>query len=1058
MSSANNVITDEKNKTVTIRQEAYTLEEGSYRKGYHHIIYATTVSVKKGFVNPGCNLTVYCARLVVDDGGGRIDVSGDNGAGYKEGARKDATTYKAGSRDGEDGGDGLEGPAGQNGGNVVIEAAHILGGTLEVISRGGKGGRAQDGGNGMDGKQPVDRNPTPRPQLVVVGHKWVETGPGRGVNQPVYDWGNDVKKIGKGGIAAYLLVTHQSERGLPGSSGGNAGLAGRPGNGGNGGSITVRSLSDQHVTIKTEVGSGDKGGVAKHGIPGKGSDGGLGAKYLYRSSVGFTEVDWEAFDESSGLDSVWNNQNTVIDHFSDLDVDRNYIVGEGKGKKLRVRADSGPGGRAGGYGRSGATNAPPIRSSDNGRAGSYINAKTDITGVAFRDVPYPYLLMLQRSATGALLNRDDEEAADILRWLMLLTADYKKVAPDAKQDSLDRQSLWYEAEQALLTRDRDDSAGKRAPRCAYKDIGGYSDFVEKLLDHIATQEENFKSYLKAEEKSSGRKTALDQSIKKAEDHVQHLTGAATTPGSILYYLEKEKQLKKAISALDVQVMDYKYKLDGMPRRLQEDIDGKIRENTALTVGTVLELVGMAAGVAINFAGAVGSLKEMVTKVKDFYKTTMELSTLGEILKEGIWKKEFTEVKDDLKKLLDTKEWEKLSKDTKTFIASVTDFQAKISAYDEIVKSRKTVEFEQDVLDVEASVLIFDTAKLELKKQRNEFEAFIRKFIDEYKEAQEWKHLFADYFDTSETRFDMLAHLADVQAERRELEYQRSVYERNLALLGEELNKLNFQPENFQADDVRTGLEANLNIALDQALNRIMDEGRAFTIWTLETHKFPRVPKNLTSKVLRTEFHDPVWGNIKTMLARIAIPPSRAFSGARFLWKREDYKQAFESFDKTGRITLSLPVDTQSNNYFERLIDAKVYLLGAKVKQGSPFYCVLRHRGISDFLNSNRQQVTCYQEPRAIQFSYVVDGEGDKAKPNYHYEDAIEHPFDDEKNLARIRYSPYATWEVEIIKNYGQDGRVYNQDIALNTTQAIELRGRAYFESFHVQPALRKQKE
>lgn len=140
----------------------------------------------------------------------------------------------------------------------------------------------------------------------------------------------------------------------------------------------------------------------------------------------------------------------------------------------------------------------------------------------------------------------------------------------------------------------------------------------------------------------------------------------------------------------------------MPKSLQEEIDGEIRKKTEMSFWTVLELVGMAAGVAINFAGAVGSLKEVVDKVKDFYKTTMELSTIGEILKEGIWKKEFTQVKEDLGKLLETKEWEKLSKDAKKFITSVTDFRAKIAAYDEIINSRKNVKFEFDTLDVEAN--------------------------------------------------------------------------------------------------------------------------------------------------------------------------------------------------------------------------------------------------------------------------------------------------------------------------------------------------------------------
>src|SRR5882724_2853791 len=143
MASTNNVITDETTKTVTIRQEAYTLEQGTFRKGYHHIIYATTVNVKKGFVNPGCDLTLYAARLVVDPAGGKIDVNGEDGAGYKEGDRVDANTAKGQSYDGGDGKEGDEGKPGQNGGKVDIHVAHILGVALEIVSRGGKGGRGR---------------------------------------------------------------------------------------------------------------------------------------------------------------------------------------------------------------------------------------------------------------------------------------------------------------------------------------------------------------------------------------------------------------------------------------------------------------------------------------------------------------------------------------------------------------------------------------------------------------------------------------------------------------------------------------------------------------------------------------------------------------------------------------------------------------------------------------------------------------------------------------------------------------------------------------------------
>ncbi len=36
------------------------------------------------------------------------------------------------------------------------------------------------------------------------------------------------------------------------------------------------------LTAKIDLGADERGGQAKHGEPGKGGDGGLGAKYLYQ--------------------------------------------------------------------------------------------------------------------------------------------------------------------------------------------------------------------------------------------------------------------------------------------------------------------------------------------------------------------------------------------------------------------------------------------------------------------------------------------------------------------------------------------------------------------------------------------------------------------------------------------------------------------------------------------------------------------------------------------------------------------------------------------------------
>src|SRR5690606_564175 len=145
---------------------------------------------------------------------------------------------------------------------------------------------------------------------------------------------------------------------------------------------------------------------------------------------------------------------------------------------------------------------------------------------------------------------------------------------------------------------------------------------------------------------------------------------------------------------------YRDRLQSMPTALQEEIDAAIRAKTQIDGGGALELIGTAAGGLTNFAGAAGSILSMVAKLRDFYTEALDLASWGEIFKDGIWNREFGEVKADLKALLDTDEWKNASKDAKTFATSVTDFWGKIEAYDEIQKSRKTVTFALDRVDIQ----------------------------------------------------------------------------------------------------------------------------------------------------------------------------------------------------------------------------------------------------------------------------------------------------------------------------------------------------------------------
>lgn len=1039
--------------TTVTRQESVTLDASMVRQGHNQIIYATTVTIKKGFVNPGRDLTIHAARVVVDSGGGTIDVSGAPGQGFAEGARRDGPGRKDNSYDGANGFDGQPGGGGAPGGNVTLYAESITGGKLEIASRGGAGGRAQDGGNGFAGAQPEPRVAVATPKLIVVDRKFEVSGPGRGVWKDVYGWGGDVQKIGSDWWGAELLVAHQAEGGLGGGNGGHAGLAGRAGDGGRGGAVTVRAFSKYSTTVRADAAGGAKGAAAKHGQPGRGAAGGLGGEYKYKSKFGFVDIDWSTWDGEKRWDEYWNTRNATVNRFKDLGVNSAYVLEDSGQKKLKARANSGVAGRGGGYGAGGGATAPRVETANDGPAGSFAQNALDASGAPFRDAPLAYALMLQRSAAAAEFDRDAERAAGILRWLMIVTAAYRHLPPDPSDEAKQRQAIHLDAEQALLTRTRDATAADRAARCAQTDIAQYSTFVDKSLEHAEHQEDLLAGYQRAAEKLAERKRALDDAIADAEEHARQLTGDSLTPGSILYYQAKEQELKESIGTLDLQLVDYRYRLEHMERALQDEIDAKIRAESAMSVWTVLEFVGMAAGIAMNFASAAGSIKTMIDKVKDFYKTSLDLDTVGEILKDGIWNREFSVVKSELAAFLETKEWEKVDKARKAFVTSVTDFQAKIAAYDAILASRKTVSSPIDPLDVQASVLVFDTAKLGLKKQRTDFEAFIVKFLEEYEEARTWKHLFTDYFDTADTRFDMLAHLADVQASRRDLEYQLRVQQRTLALLTSQRSALDFDPAAFDADDVRTSLEASLNLAIGHALDRIHDEQRAYAIWTLQTHRFPALPANVDAKKLRAKFHEPLWEKINDALSKATLPAHRDFGDTPFVWTRAEYPAEFDQFDTTGRMIVTVPADPESNIYFERLTDAKVLLRGARIAADSAFYCTLKHHGISHFVDRDRGIVTCYQQPRSIEFSYRLVGD----VPDYAYEGAIRQSFDAPDGIARIRYSPYATWEIFVPIDYVQSqhrSRVYNKGLKRAEIGAIELRVSAFFSSRHV-PRLKR---
>ena len=1039
---------DEKNKTLTIRQFEYSLQKGSYLPGYHTIIYATTVRINDDFKNPGCDLHIHAAEVIVAKKGGLIDVTGADGLSYNAGDRSDGYGTKSGTFNGADGANGDNGGAGQDAGTVSITAGKISGGELTLLGNGGNGGRAQDGGNGANAVVPTAKGTVKRPKKVFVGTKLVYLDGGVSQYQDIYEWGKDVKELASNMWGARLRVAHQAKKGATGGNGGHAGLAGTAGNGGNAATVTIKTLEKTSSKLSSQIRKGLKGAEAKTGTPGNYANGGLGGKYLYQGVIGSVKIDWSTVSENDKWTKIWSKEG----HLNNLGVNDSQFIKEVKGKKaLILRNKSGGKGKKGGYGSNGEATIPLVKKAVDGQEGQTITEVITVLDSSIK-IPHAYFLLLQRSASIAISNANREKAITILQWLLYLTSAFTNLKKNATEQDREAQQINLESEATLLTLYRHDNKNL-SKRFIYKDIERYANFVETSLDHVRFQSQYFREFVEAVADRNKQKIALKNAIKETQQHVEQLTGNNLTPGSINYLSETEKQLKRGLTDLDLQLITYKDLLENMPTDLENELQAKYHKETQVSFWDILQYFSMAAGVVMNFGSAVSSIKSMVSKVEDFYKEAMELTSWSAILKEGIWNREFTELKNDLSQLINSSEFKKMSKDGKAFITSVTDFQGKVKAYEKLVANTPNSVMKMDLMDIQASVLVFDMAKLKMKKQRTELEKSLRNVIDDSKAAQKWQHLFTDYFDSTITRFNMLAHLADLQASRRQLEFQRAQLLRNVTKQQAELEQLMLNTEDTNFISTAETLESNLTIALQQSLERIRDEYQAYAIWTLQEVPFPKIIGELTLDSLKMHFHQPIWDLIKDKLSSASPPARRDFSDAPRQRKFEIAKEGLEKiyFNKAkGRwhFLINIPLDLNSNIYFQRLIDAKVFLKGVTIAEDSAFHCILRHRGVSRYLNVNKLQVRADQNKRSVEFSYIIEN----GKPNYHYPGAITTPFDDEKDwLSRIRYSPFTTWEVEVIPNYKQNktSKIYNKDIDFSNFEAIEFRYQAFFESFAV---------
>jgi hypothetical protein len=155
------------------------------------VVFADTVNVRSKVTSKGNNVTIVC-RVLIFDKNGKIDTTGSPGQGFEPGIAQE------GPHDpGAVGVDGRSGAAGAHGGKVIIHAGIVVG-TPNIVSTGGKGGRAEDGGRGRKGLT--------GPAGAVVKRKSRDTS---GIN------GGEGRPGGSGGLPGYRA---------PGGSGGDVSL------------------------------------------------------------------------------------------------------------------------------------------------------------------------------------------------------------------------------------------------------------------------------------------------------------------------------------------------------------------------------------------------------------------------------------------------------------------------------------------------------------------------------------------------------------------------------------------------------------------------------------------------------------------------------------------------------------------------------------------------------------------------------------------------------------------------------------------------------------------
>lgn len=589
--------------SVTITCISIELTPESVPKAQNLTVYADEVTIKGRLKLSQQNVTIHTQRIIVD-GDSAIDVSGKDG--------QNASEIKAGlgSYPGGHGVKGDDGGIGGNGGNVLIIAKEIQGG-LSIISNGGLGGRAQNGGDGSIG---------------------YTGGDGDDAHCENYDG-------------------HAGGKGRTGGSGGNAGAGGFGRRGGNAGSINVKLIQLPSAGLLTLQADGGRGGRdGDHGSAGQGGPGGRGGRNSSWSEgpgprdpfnsellaayhglgIDVVAIKESNADENSHINALnalpeeeitANFGPVVKEQLNDPDVSlartNRFLFLIGGCRSLDSR---GPNGDQGPWGQS------VTRSIENGANGNPFDLSN-----AIQQVEYEYLaangsmsqwLMLLHHAELDYLASDYKDCAVALDWLEHLTrtlpafSNLPKHAPSPIE--------WEAFRNRIVTLQAQLSAGLDfygLPR-NYVPLVALENFkvaVKDLLQIAANIEAASDNYWRENQSIEQKLAALDTAIGEARAAIPPL---------------RDQQRRIKATADETQNV-----LASLTRSLQKqemvlrEADDRFRAAVAEQTGCdFFELVMFITAVVPVVAGAHKSIKDIADSIGDMSKLSGTLKNIKEIIK------------------------------------------------------------------------------------------------------------------------------------------------------------------------------------------------------------------------------------------------------------------------------------------------------------------------------------------------------------------------------------------------------------------------------------------